>query len=65
VVRVKNKGTRADFVIFLQCFATGIQDGDAKSFGIERRHGGFRLTEQETARLNAPLVQAGIPIAPK
>jgi hypothetical protein len=64
VVRVKNKGTGVDFVICLECLATVIQDGDAKSFGIERRQGGFRLSEQEVARLNAPLVQAGIPIAP-
>lgn len=64
VVRVKNKGISADFVICLQCYATSIQDGDSKSFGIERRQGGFRLSEQEAARLSAPLVQAGIPIAP-
>lgn len=65
VVRVKNKGISADFVICLECYLTRIQDGDAKSFGIERRQGGFRLSEQEVARLSAPLVQAGIPIAPK
>ncbi len=65
VVRVKNKGATADFVICLQCFATNIQDGDAKYFGIDRRQGGFDLSPDEAARLSAPLVQAGIPIAPK
>lgn len=65
VVRVKDKGATADFVICLQCFATNIQDGDTKAFGIDRRQGGFDLTPNEAARLSAPLVQAGIPIAPK
>lgn len=65
VVRVKNKTASVDFVICLQCYSTLTFDGDPKDFGIDPKDGGFSLSWFETRRLNAPLVQAGIPIAPK